>query len=96
MATAPEGIELLRELVRAAAGRIEIMAGSGVNPRNGRELASTGVDALHFSATAKREGGMKYRSESVSFSPDGTSDHIIAYADPAFVGAMVAIAGGNE
>ncbi len=96
MATAIEGEDTLRRLVKAADGRIEIMAGSGVNPGNARALVATGVDALHFSATAKREGGMKYRTESVSFSPGGTSDHTIAYADPAFVREMVAIARGDE
>lgn len=87
-----EGIDIIRELVRVAAGRIEIMAGSGVNPRNARELAATGVDALHFSARALRSGGMKYRSPDVSFSTQGSSDHEIAYADPDFVREMVEIA----
>jgi copper homeostasis protein len=91
-ATAIEGVATLRELVEAAAGRIEIMAGSGVNPRNGREIASAGVDALHFSAKAVREGGMKYRSAEVDFSPPGGSDHLHAYADPGFVAEMVELA----
>jgi copper homeostasis protein len=95
MATAPEGIELLRELVRAAAGRIEIMAGSGVAPHNARALIEVGVDSLHFSARAVREGGMKYRNPRVVFSPDGASDHTIAYADPEFVAEMVGIARGS-
>lgn len=90
-ATAIEGIGLLGELVRAAAGRIEIMAGSGVNPANARELAASGVDALHFSACAMRPGGMIYRNPFVTFSPGGTTDNEIAYADPAFVREMVAI-----
>lgn len=91
-ATALEGIDTICKLVEAADGRIEIMAGSGVNPGNARELADAGVDALHFSARAVREGGMKYRSECVSFSPNGSSDHEIAYADPDFVCRMVALA----
>lgn len=48
--SAHRGIETIGELVLAAAGRIEIMAGAGVDPGNGAELAATGVDALHFSA----------------------------------------------
>lgn len=91
-ATAIEGAALIGELVHAAAGRIEIMAGSGVNPPNARALASLGVDALHFSARAVREGGMKHRSPYVTFSPGGASDHEIAFADPAFVRRMVALA----
>lgn len=91
-AAAPEGIELIRKLVRAAAGRIEIMAGSGVNPANALALAATGVNALHFSATRRRPGGMKYRNPEISFSLSGASDHEIVRADPAFVRAMVAAA----
>jgi copper homeostasis protein len=96
MATAPEGIELLRELVRASDGRIEIMAGSGVNPRNAQELIEVGVDALHFSAQAVRKGGMKYRNPRVVFSPDGSSDHAISYADPEFITEMVGIVRGGR
>lgn len=45
-----EGIDLLKELVTKANGRIQIMAGSGVNPDNAKALASVGVDALHFTS----------------------------------------------
>ncbi len=45
-----EGRETLREIVRQAGRRIEIMAGARVNPDNARVLMATGVDALHFSA----------------------------------------------
>lgn len=52
-ATAPEGAALLTSLVHQAAGRIHIMAGSGINPSNAAALArATGVDALHLSARA--------------------------------------------
>lgn len=64
--TAVEGLETLRRLVGQSAGRIEIMAGSGVNPSNARLLASTGVDALHFSARGWRESPMRYRNPAVS------------------------------
>ena len=60
--TAVEGIATLGELVARAAGRIEIMAGSGVNGANARQLAATGVDALHFSARGWRESRMRYRN----------------------------------
>lgn len=64
--TASEGIGDLRALVVRAAGRIEIMAGSGVNPSNVRQLAATGVDALHFSARGMRPSGMAYRNPQIS------------------------------
>lgn len=45
-----DGIEILKQLVEKANGRIQIMAGSGVNPSNAKELANVGVDALHFTS----------------------------------------------
>lgn len=44
------GTERLAELVRHAAGRIEIQAGGGVNPNNVRQILRCGVDAVHLSA----------------------------------------------
>lgn len=64
--TAEEGLEPLRGLVRRAAGRIEIMAGSGVNPANVGRIAATGVDAVHFSARSMRESGMTWRNPAIS------------------------------
>jgi copper homeostasis protein len=48
--TAIAGIDLITALVSKAEGRIEIMAGSGVNSTNALQLANTGIDALHFTA----------------------------------------------
>ncbi len=49
-ATAPEGSELLRELVQAAGDRITIIAGGGVRPRNVAQLIEhTGVREVHAS-----------------------------------------------
>lgn len=95
--TAIEGVENIAAMVRAAGGRIAVMAGSGVNPENAREIAiKTGVDALHFSAKATRDSEMKFRSGAVSFAPTGCSDFDVAFADPGFVGKMVGLAAGTE
>ena len=45
---AQEGIPLLRRLTELASGRIQIMAGSGIAPANAAQVASTGVQAIHF------------------------------------------------
>lgn len=45
-----DGVDMLRALVAEAAGRIEVMAGSGVDAGNAATIAAAGVDALHFSA----------------------------------------------
>lgn len=45
-----DGANTLRAMVAVAAGRIEVMAGSGVAAANVAQLRSIGVDAVHFSA----------------------------------------------
>ncbi len=47
--TALEGLETLQQMVDLSNGRIEIMAGGGVNGSNAQKLAKAGVNALHFS-----------------------------------------------
>jgi copper homeostasis protein len=69
-ATAIEGEEIIRNLVNISKGRIDIMAGSGVNPHNVTQIVDTGVQAIHF--TARRaikyhdtlNMGLKYTSDS--------------------------------
>ncbi len=65
-ATAEAGISLLRDLVKQAAGRIEIMAGAGVNAENAERLWATGVDALHTSGSVRHESNMQFRQPAVS------------------------------
>ncbi len=62
-----QGLSTIRQLVLRAEGRIQIMAGSGVNPQNASLLLGTGVDALHFSARRVVEdpSGLGMGSESV-------------------------------
>lgn len=50
-----EGIELLRELQKRFGRRIQIMAGSGINPENAMEFANAGLEHLHFTARIKQE-----------------------------------------
>ena len=47
---AVDGAGCLRRMVEVAAGRVEVMAGAGVDAAAVPELLATGVDALHFSA----------------------------------------------
>ena len=65
-ATAPQGIPLLRELVRQADGRIIIMPGCGVRADNiARIEAETGAREFHTSARRVVESRMNYRNERV-------------------------------
>lgn len=64
--TAEVGLPVLRQLVRQAAGRIEIMAGAGVNATNAGALIEAGVDALHLSGSVRQDSPMAYRQPTVS------------------------------
>jgi len=53
--TAEDGIPIIKNLVDQANGRIQIMAGAGVNERNALKISDVGVDALHFTIHNKNE-----------------------------------------
>lgn len=76
-----DGIDTLRALVRAADGRIEIMAGSGVDAANVAELAAIGVDAVHFSAKRSVIAASGVRMGSAS---DGVGGYEVTDRDTAF------------
>ena len=82
--TAAEGIDALRILSGRAAGRIGIMAGSGVNAGNAAAIADAGVDAVHFSARRFYDSRMEFRNPAVSMGGCGTVPEYGVYdADPA-------------
>ena len=59
--TAPQGINLIAELVKAAAERIVIMPGSGVRKENIKELAEkTGACEFHSSLRGSKKSGMNF------------------------------------
>lgn len=65
--TAEQGIPLLRELQKAAAGRITLLAGCGVNEKNIAHIAhETGITEFHFSARETTESSMIWRDSAVS------------------------------
>lgn len=72
-----DGIDEITQAVAIANGQIEIMAGSGITHTNARILASTGVDALHFSAKRMRSSDMHYRNPLISM---GGNNGIDEYA----------------
>lgn len=76
-----DGIDMLRALVAAAEGEIEIMAGSGVDAATAPALAAIGVDALHFSAkrAVREDGGVRMGSAS-----DGVGGYEVTDRDIAF------------
>ena len=54
--TAIKGIEVIKELQNNYGNQIQIMAGSGINTTNAKELANTGIKNLHFTAHKSKEG----------------------------------------
>jgi copper homeostasis protein len=81
-ATAVEGLETIRELVKYSAERIDIMAGSGVNPENARKFIEAGVQALHFSAKKLNPSRMTYRNPAVPImQEDAMTDYDLIAVD---------------
>ena len=80
-ATAIEGLETIRKMTAYAAGRVDIMAGSGVNPENARKLIEAGVQALHFSAKKIKPSRMTYRNPDVLLMQTNMSDYEMIEVD---------------
>lgn len=67
-ASAPEGLELIKELVTQAKGRIEILPGAGIRPTNVAHIvACTGVTQVHFSAMTQRHEPSTQHNPAISF-----------------------------
>lgn len=67
--TAIVGLEEIAQVVKTANGRIEIMAGSGVNATNAAVLKAINVDALHFSIR-KPTGSVLPLGMGANYAPD--------------------------
>ncbi len=78
--TALEGLDDLRRALDIARGRIEIMAGCGVNASNAARIASAGVDALHFSARRSYPSPMRWRCADIDMG-GGRDEYMLAEAD---------------
>ena len=88
--TAIEGLDTIKKLVAYAAGRIGIMAGSGVNPDNACKFIEAGVQALHFSAKKIKPSKMIYRNPSVPIMQAGAmSDYDLLAVDEKKIRKMV-------
>jgi copper homeostasis protein len=61
-----EGLDLIAELVKRAAGRIVVMPGGGITARNvGRIVTATGARELHFASLEPIDGRMRHRNPRV-------------------------------
>jgi copper homeostasis protein len=94
--TAEDGLELIRELVKRAGNRIEVMAGSGVNASNVMLLHIAGARAFHFTARKKVDGRMHYRNDalqSMGNSPEYDEYSIYAFDEDKMKGVFKALTG---
>jgi copper homeostasis protein len=91
--TAIEGIENIKTLIKQADGRIEIMAGSGVNADNVQTLIHMGVDALHLTGKSIRDSEMVYRREGIAMGGlSEVPEYEIVYSDFEKIRAVVNMA----
>lgn len=85
-----DGIENLAELVAASKGRIQIMAGSGVNPVNCLDFIQVGVNAVHLSARTTRNSEMEYRRPGISMGGVAEiSEFEVAYSSEEIIRAAI-------
>lgn len=64
--TALEGLPLITKLVQRAAGRLIVMPGGGITPRNAARIcAESRCTEIHFAALEAAEGGMVWRRPDV-------------------------------
>jgi copper homeostasis protein len=95
--TVVEGIENIKTLVKQANGRIEIMAGSGVNAGNAPTLIHTGVDALHLTGKSIRDSEMVYRKEGIAMGGlSEVPEYEIVYSDFEKIWAVVEICSNTD
>ena len=81
-----KGAELIAELHRRAAGRIEILVGAGVDASAVKDLAPvTGCTAFHMSGKVTLESGMVFRREGVPMGLPGLDEYSIWRTDAARV-----------
>ena len=80
--TAPQGIDLITQLVKAAGERIIIMPGSGVRKENIKELAEkTGAKEFHSSLRGKKKTKMEFIHPSFSDSTESYINPAIDYEE---------------
>ena len=90
--SASAGTEVLRQLVEKAQGRIEIIAGAGVNIDNVKEIIKeTGVGAVHCSLREKCRSRMDFHRETVKMGNSDCDEYECLITSPVAVGEMIKI-----
>lgn len=90
-ASAIEGVELLRELVEKADGKLTILAGGGVNPENAAEIIRRlGTNEVHASARHTIQSPMRYRKPGVAMGAPGSDEYSRKVTSPEIVAEIMA------
>ena len=88
---AMQGVELLAQLHRQAAGRIILMAGSGVTEENIRDIReATGLTEFHFSAREPHPSAMQYVNPNLYMGRPGANEAALDYTTSRRVAATIA------
>lgn len=88
---AEQGIDLLAKLNRQAAGRIVLMAGSGVTEQNIRHIQeATGLTEFHFSGREPRPSAMQHVNPSLYMGRPGANEATLDYTTSRRVAATIA------
>lgn len=89
--TAETGLSVIQQLAQQAAGRIEIMAGAGVNAGNATLLIEAGAHALHSSGSQTESSRMVFRQPAVSMASAVPDEYEHVEANEEKVKALVAL-----
>lgn len=94
-AKAIDGASLIADLQKRAEGRIVLMAGSGVNEENVRELVSvTRVEEIHLSAIGTSDSKMTYHNDHITGMGSSSGDeYSLRTVDPARIRTVRELAG---
>lgn len=88
---AEQGIDLLAKLNRQAAGRIVLMAGSGVTEQNIRHIQeATSLTEFHFSGREPKPSAMLYVNPSLYMGRPGANEAALDYTTSRRVAATIA------
>ena len=86
-----QGVDLLARLHRQAAGRIILMAGSGVTEQNIRQIReATGLNEFHYSAREPQPSAMQYVNPDLYMGRPGANEAALDYTTAARVSATIA------
>jgi copper homeostasis protein len=93
--TAMEGANTINHLVEQAAGRIIIMAGSGVSENNAADLVHfTGVNEIHSSARTRHQSEMEYKNDHILMGQEIGDEYSLDVTNAEKVKAILKAANG--